>query len=147
MRSPQSTPPLETATDPIHSAADMHHRWRALMGPLGFAERVLWVGFVGPDQRMLKLLVDLARPARADTALTDGLMEELAAVLDEEMAPGTTVALLLTGPGHGPVSLLHRQWTAALTTSAAAHGVPLQPIFSANNHDLVEVDPTARQAG
>lgn len=147
MRSQSPIPPLETATDPIHSAADMHHRWRALMGGPGFAERVLWVGFVGPDHRMLKLLVDLARPARADTALTDGLMEELSAVLAEEMAPGTTVALLLTGPGRGPVSLLHRQWAAALSASAAAHGVPLQPIFSANDQDLVEVDPAERQAG
>ena len=147
MRSQPIIPPLETATEPIHSAADLQHRWRALMGRLGFGERVLWVGFVGPDRRMLKLLVDLARPARADTALTDGLMEELSAVLDEEMAPGTTVALLLTGPGRGPVSLLTRQWASALSTSAAAHGVALQPIFSADDHELVEVEREVRQVG
>jgi hypothetical protein len=147
MTSQLPIPPLETATEAIHSAADMHHRWRALMGRLGFDERVLWVGFVGPDARMLKILVDLARPARADTELTDGLMAELSAVLDEEMAPGTTVALLLTGPGRGPVSLLNRQWAAALSASAVTHGVPLQPIFSADDHELVEVDPELRQAG
>jgi hypothetical protein len=49
-------PPIETATDPVHSAADMRQRWRALMGPLGFGEKLLWVGFVGPDRRMVKAL-------------------------------------------------------------------------------------------
>lgn len=33
-------PPIESARDPIHSAADMCMRWRALMDPLGFGERV-----------------------------------------------------------------------------------------------------------
>lgn len=117
------------------------------MGKLGFGEHMLWVGFVGPDCRMLKILVDLQRPARANPELTDALMEELSAVLVEEMQPGTTVALLLTGPGSGPVSMLNRQWAAALSTSAATHGVPLQPIFSADDHELTEVDPAIRQAG
>lgn len=40
-------PPVETATDPVYSAADLCQRWRALMGPLGFGERLLWFGFVG----------------------------------------------------------------------------------------------------
>ena len=119
----------------------MQQRWRALMGCLDFGDRMLWVGFVGPDRRMIKMLIDLERPARPDPALTDGLMSELAAVLAEEMEPGTTVALLLTGPGHGTVSTRRRQWAAALTASAANHGVPLEPIFSANNRDMVEVRP------
>ena len=43
-------PPVETATDPAHSAADMRQRWRALMGPLGFGERLLRFAFMGPDR-------------------------------------------------------------------------------------------------
>ena len=31
-----------------YSAADLRQRWRALMGPLGFGERLLWFGFMGP---------------------------------------------------------------------------------------------------
>ncbi len=140
-------PPIETATDPIACAADMHQRWRALMGRLGFADRMLWVGFVGPDRRMIKMLIDLERTARPDPGQTDGLMAELASVLAQEMEPGTTVALLLTGPGRGPVSAARRQWVAALTSSAAKHHVPLEPIFSADNHDMVEVEPPMWLAG
>ena len=29
-------PPIDSATDPIHSPTDLGQRWRALMGPLGF---------------------------------------------------------------------------------------------------------------
>ncbi|MEZ0052833.1 hypothetical protein ABIA30_003858 [Mycobacterium sp. MAA66] len=144
---PPTVPPIETATEPIHSTADLHQRWRALMGRLGFGERLLWVGFVGPDRRMLKILVDLPRPPRPDRELADGLMDELAAVLDDEMDPGTTVALLLTGPGSGPVSELSRQWAAALAASAAEYAVPIEPIFGANDHELIEVAPPLRQAG
>jgi hypothetical protein len=43
-------PPIETATDPVHSAADLRQRWRALMGPLGFEERLLWFGLIGPNR-------------------------------------------------------------------------------------------------
>jgi len=42
-------PPIETASDPVYSAADLRQRWRALMGPLGFEERLLWFGLIGPD--------------------------------------------------------------------------------------------------
>ena len=35
-------PPMDTATNPVYSAADLRKRWRALMGPLGFGERLLW---------------------------------------------------------------------------------------------------------
>ena len=134
-------PPIETATDPITCAADMLGRWRALMGPLGFGKRMLWVGFVGPDHRMIKTLIDLERSARPDPIQIDGLMAELSSVLAQEMDPGTTVALLLTGPGRGRVSTARRQWVAELTASAARHGVPLRPVISADDHEMIEVAP------
>lgn len=143
---PLHVPPLETATEPIHSATDMCQRWRAVMGRLGFGSRVLWVGFVGPDRAMIKMLIDLQRPARADPHLVDALMEELAAVLDDEMQPGTTVALLLTGPGSCALSESNRQWATALSAAATKFGVPLEPIFGADDHDLVLVGPPP-QAG
>ncbi len=122
-------------------------RWRALMGRLGFTERMLWVGFVGPDCCMPKILADLQRPGRPNAGMADSLMDEMSAVLDDEFEPGTSVALLLTGPGRGPVSASRLQWAAMLSASAARYGVPLQPIFSADDHDLVEVEQPLQRAG
>jgi hypothetical protein len=58
-----------------------------------------------------------------------------------EFETGTTPALLLTRPGAGPVSSLDRQWVALLTEVAAERGVPLEPIFRANDEELVQVTP------
>ena len=122
-------------------------RWRALMGRLGFAERMLWVGFVGPDRCMLPILADLQRPGRPDAGMADSLMDELSDVLDEEFEPGTSVALLLSGPGCGPVSAARLRWAAILSASATKYAVPLQPIFSADDVALVEVEQCLQRAG
>src|ERR1700756_755450 len=91
-------PPIDTATDPVHSASDLRERWRALMGPLGFGQRLLWIGFIGPDRRLVKALSQLAVNPRPRARILKNLMSALRTRLDD-MAPGTTVALLLTGPG------------------------------------------------
>ena len=49
-------PHISTATDPIHSPADLQQRWRALMGPLGFGERLIWMAVIGTDNRFTKAL-------------------------------------------------------------------------------------------
>jgi hypothetical protein len=60
---------------------------------------------------------------------------------------GATVALLLTRPGRGPVSNLDRDWASLLTAAAVEYGVPLEPIFRANDEAVLEVEPTLRLAG
>ena len=64
-------PPIGTATDPVHSPADMRQRWRALMGPLGFGEKLLWVGFVGPDRRMVKAISQIPLVPRPNSRIVD----------------------------------------------------------------------------
>ncbi|MGH3674402.1 MAG: hypothetical protein ACRDU5_01435, partial [Mycobacterium sp.] len=59
---------------------------------------------------------------------------------------GASVALLLTRPGVGPISHLDRQWSTLLTQVAAAFGVPLQPIFRANDETLMQVEPELKAA-
>lgn len=129
-------PALETATEPIRSAEDMRQRWRALMGPLGFGERLLWLGFVGPDRCMTKALSQVP----VGTAPHRGLVEEVMVglvVLLEDLEPGTSVALLLSRPGSDPASAEDRRWAAVLTTCAARVGVPIEPIFRANDAEIV----------
>jgi hypothetical protein len=141
-----SPPPIETATDPIHSAADMGQRWRALMGPLGFGERLLWIGFVGPDRRMIKALSQIPLPPRPRRSIVTSMMAALVDVLDG-LTVETTLALLLTRPGKGPISDADRRWSALLTEVADEFGVPIEPVFRANDEALVLVEPQMEATG
>jgi hypothetical protein len=133
-------PPIETATDPVHSAADMRQRWRALMGPLGFGEKLLWVGFVGPDRRMVKAISQIPLGPRPKPRLVESAMAGIKDVLTD-FRDGTTIALLLTRPGRGGISDADREWSTLLTETAAQFDVPLEPIFRANDEALVQVEP------
>ena len=132
-------PPVESATDPVYSASDLRQRWRALMGPLGFGERLLWLSFLGPDRRLIKALSQVPIGPRPQSRILKNLMSSLRMVIDG-MAPGTTVALLLTGPGRGPISPADRLWSKSLTEMARHFVIPIEPIFRANDEALVQVD-------
>ena len=131
-------PPMETATDPVRSAADLRQRWRALMGPLGFDERLLWYGFIGPDRCFAKMLSQLPIGPRPQGRILWNLLSALRAQLDD-LASSTTVALLLTGPGRGPISPADRMWSKSLTDMAERFAVPLEPIFRANDESLEQI--------
>jgi hypothetical protein len=132
-------PPIDTACDPVHSPADLRQRWRALMGPLGFEERLLWFGLLGPDRCFTKMLSHVPVRPRPQGRILWNLMTALRTLLDD-LGPGTTVALLLTGPGRGPVSPADRVWSKTLTDMAARFAVPLEPIFRANDESLFPVE-------
>ena len=125
-------PPLETATDPIHSPADLGERWRGLMGPLGFGERLLWLGFVGADRRLHTMLTQVPIDRDPDR----GVVLDLLAALSELLAgfePSTTVAMLLTRPGRDRPGAADRRWAQVLTETARRAGVAIEPIFLAND--------------
>ena len=131
-------PPLETAEDPALTATDVRQRWRALMGELGFGERLIWIAFIGPDRRFVKTLHQVAITPDPDPPLVRSLMQMLAGVL-EGLDTGYTVALLLTGPGVGGICRPERQWARLLTEHAALNDVPLEPIFRANDQQLLQL--------
>ena len=139
-------PPIETATDPIPSAADMGQRWRAVMGPLAFSERLLWIGFVGPDRRMVKALSQVPLGPRPRRPIVASTLTALLEVL-EGLKDGTSVALLVTRPGKGPMSDADRQWSTLLTKVATELGVPIEPVFRANDESLVLVEPEIKATG
>jgi hypothetical protein len=133
-------PPLETASDPVHSAADLRQRWRALLGPLGFEERLLWFGLIGPDRCFANKLSQVPVRPRPQGRILWNLMSALRELLDD-LGPGNTVALLLSRPGRGPVSPTDRVWSKTLTDMADRFAVPLEPIFRANDEALEELSP------
>jgi len=63
------------------------------------------------------------------------LMSALRTLLDDR-EPGTTVTLLLSGPGRGPVSSVDLVWSKSLTDMAERFAVPLEPIFRANDESI-----------
>jgi hypothetical protein len=138
-------PPIETATDPVHSAADLRQRWRALMGPLGFGERLLRFAFMGSDRCLIKFLGDVEIGSAPNREAMTNFMSAVHTLLTD-MGAGTTVALLLTRPGRGPISRLDRQWSIMLTDLASQIGVPLEPFFRANDEELVQVEPALEAA-
>ncbi|MHA7664640.1 hypothetical protein [Mycolicibacterium sp. HS_4_1] len=132
-------PPIETATDPVHSAADVGQRWRALMGQLGFGERLIWFAFVGPDRRFIKALSQLEIGPSPTVVPVRRMMSAIHEVLDG-FTDGTTVAALITRPGKGNVITRgDEKWAAFIAEAAAEFGVPIEPIFRANDDALVEV--------
>jgi hypothetical protein len=131
-------PPIQTACDPVRSTQDLRDRWRALMGPLGFGTRLLWFGLIGPDRCFTKKLTQIEIRPRPRGRLVWNLMSSLRTLLDD-LEPGTTVALLLTGPGRGPVSSIELVWSKSLTAMAERFAVPLEPIFRANDESVALV--------
>jgi hypothetical protein len=128
-------PPIQTACDPVYSTQDLRERWRALMGPLGFETRVLWFGLIGPDRCFAKKLSRIPVRPRPRGRIVWNLMSSLRNLLDD-LESGTTVALLLSGPGRGPVSTIELVWSKSLTDMAERFAIPLEPIFRANDESI-----------
>jgi hypothetical protein len=128
-------PPIDTACDPVNSIEDLRERWRALMGPLGFATRLLWFGLIGPDRCFGYKISRVSISPRPRGPMVWNLMSSLRTLLDD-LEPNTTAALLLTGPGRGPISTIELLWSKALTDMATRFAVPLEPIFRANDESV-----------
>ena len=125
-------PPIQTACDPVYSTQDLRERWRALMGPLGFETRLLWFGLIGPDRCFTNKLSRIPIRPRPRGRIVWNLMSSLRTLLDD-LEAGTTVALLLSGPGRGPASTIELVWSKSLTDMAERFAVPLEPMFRAND--------------
>lgn len=113
------------------------------MGPLGFGERALWCCFIGPERCFLKIYDRIPIGPRPQSRLLKDLMSGLQTLLDDILPAGTTVALLLAGPGRGGVSAADRVWAKQLTEVATRFDVPLEPIFRANDEMLCAALPAA----
>jgi hypothetical protein len=73
-------------------------------------------------------------------------MTALVDVLDG-LKVDTTLALLLTRPGKGAISDADRRWATLLTEVADEFGVPIEPIFRANDEALVQVETQLEATG
>ena len=121
---------------PLRSQADLHRHWRAMMGPLGFGGRRLWLLFLAPDDRPTELLMqvdDVPGSPRAGEA--DSLLHVCAEVRREHGLG--RVAVLLSRPGGRALLASDRRWGRALIDSARRLDVPLAPVHLANDEAVV----------
>ena len=131
-------PPLLPADAwlPLRTQADLHRQWRALMGPLGFSFRRLWLLFLDTDDRPVQHITeidDIPEEPRDDEV--DGLMA-ICAHLQRGDGIGR-VAILLSRPGRGGLREGDRRWGRALVAAARRSGVRLAPLHLANDEVLV----------
>lgn len=119
---------------PFDTAGELRQRWRALMGPLGFAEPRLWVGFVA-DRRIVPPLTHLPLPTVPSPDLIDLFMRRMSELVRAE--PHISIALLLSRPGVGGITARDTEWTRLAVGAAARHSVPIHPIHRAGDDVLV----------
>jgi hypothetical protein len=130
-------PPLLSADQmsAIRCQDDLHRHWRALMGPLGFSGRQLWLNVLGGDRRPTPMLLQIGEvPVVPEPPLLDGLM----AVIEELLAdaPDGSVAVLLARPGSAPMNTADRGFAQALVVAARRSGVALEPVHLATDEEV-----------
>ena len=104
---------------PLRTQADLHRQWRAMMGPLGFAGRRLWLLFLEPDDRPTELLLQIDDiPEDPREGEPDSLLL-LCREVRREHGLGR-VAVLLSRPGEGTVRPSDRRGDARSSTPRVA---------------------------
>ncbi len=121
---------------PVRTQHHLYLHWRALMGPLGFSERLVWVSLLDDGGFQTPVLTQIADlPAHPDDEMLARLMGAFSEVLHTH-AEGGSVALLLSRPGRAPMTESDRAWARGLMSAAERAGVPMRPIHLANDEEL-----------
>ncbi len=124
-------PDIKTAKLPFDSTEELRQRWRALMGPLGFSEPCLWIGFIDNDRLVPGALPRMTLPTVPDAHLIDTLVTQLRTVTDDD--GHLSLAFLLTRPGSDGITARDLGWCRLLASAAQRFGVPILPIHRAND--------------
>ncbi|WP_045822570.1 hypothetical protein [Williamsia herbipolensis] len=130
------TPDVATASQALHTD-QLREGWHTLMGPLGFSETLLWFAFVDATGHVLPALNRLPLDGPPDAFLADLLFYRLSEVIDGDDV--VSVAMLITRPGVDTISPWDRGWARLFSAAAELAEVTIEPIFRANDADLVEV--------
>jgi hypothetical protein len=111
-----TTPSL--AAVPIRSADDLTHRWTALLDPLTFGARSLWLCWFGTDGCMLPVVVPVDDlPPTPDPALVMGLRQVHDAILEEHLGGDGLFAVALCRPGQPEITEDDDEWAEALRSA------------------------------
>ena len=125
---------------PVRNQSDLHRLWRALMGPLGFGSRSLWLLVLEPDGHPTPIILQVTDMPPAP-APDDGenLAKFCEAVLDQ--LGEVQIVFLLTRPGRAGITEGERRWAEVLHDVVRRVGMPAWPVHRANDHELVVIAP------
>ena len=100
---------------PVRSADELTERWEQLLEPPVFGARSLWLAWLGPDGRMLPLVVpiDELRPVPDPTVLVN-LAQLADGVARDELGAPAHVAMALCRPGRPTSTGDDEEWVAGL---------------------------------
>ncbi|MGY1743778.1 MULTISPECIES: hypothetical protein [unclassified Blastococcus] len=100
---------------PVRSTPALPRRWRELLGPPLFPVRSLWLVWLGPDGRMLDLVMPLDDvPAVPDRRVTAGIVALHDAVAATRPGRAAHLALCLCRPGGPAATGADDGWSAEL---------------------------------
>lgn len=136
-------PPLRPADQmpPILNDRDLHERWRALMGELGFDDRTLWVTFIEPDGTMVPHIVQVVDlPAYPTGDNLDALVEMCVRALDG-IGSEAGFATLLSRPGTSILTDSDRAWAVGTAAAARERGVRTYPMHLATDQAVRVLAP------
>lgn len=118
---------------PARTDLELDRFWRAVMGPLGFTTRRLWIVLLDADDRPVPQITEIDDvPDEVEPETCVSLMYVCDDLLST-LVPGGSVALLFSRPGRQPMGPGDREIARELATAAASVGVPLRPTHFAND--------------
>jgi hypothetical protein len=124
-------------TTQVRTAPELEQLWRALLEPLGFGRRTLWLQLLAEDGLPAPQIIQIDDvPLEPDDRACRSLMGICSQVL-EENAPGGSVAILLSRPGRDGMRDDDRRWARDLTAAGADASVDLWPVHFANDSRLL----------
>lgn len=129
----------EPYTPLIADQMDLEDFWHELMGPLGFSSPSLWLVVLGPDERPLPHVVEIAEAHDLPTDVQRSGFVEVLEHITETLPSGISVAFLRTRPGTDAIGITDRRWAAMLYAAARSAGVACATVHSANDVHLVPV--------
>jgi hypothetical protein len=135
-------PPLTNPENmpPVRTQADLHRLWRALMGPLGFGGRSLWLLLLEEAGQPTPHLVQIEdMPASPDQHMRDNLAHFVSDLI-RELGP-SQMAFLLSRPGRDGITDGDRAWAECLQDVLRREALPGWPVHRANDRELVVIAP------
>jgi len=137
---PRLLPPEQMP--PVRSQYDLCLRWRAMMGPLGFSERLLWLSFLTAERTMSPHLIQIADiPVDPEPEMLDSLTWICNQTCRDPGLAGGSLAVLLSRPGTAAITDSDRVWARGLTLAAQRGRLRMEPVHLATDERVCVFAP------